>query len=339
MDCLQAQTILSEAIDGAVDSDALSEARAHCEGCPECATFIRGLDLLSRAAVPGAPPALVDSLIARGAEEAAAIREATTAAEHDASAETAPVDTPIVRFVPTKWTPRLTAFASVAAVLLVALVATGIGLGGLLGGQRAATETAGTSVQEYGTTTSAPLGATPPSADASNAAKDMLSAIAAPPYIVVEGVAYAPTGSRAVQASLLVTAPPVYTALDSGADPVSIPAFRITGENGTVVLQQSDGTYLGFTTIIRRFGGRRFVLTSGTSVTAYGAWPTLPARFVMPTDADGSPTFSFFGKDDAGVLIYVPPGGAPASGFAVAPGTDPSDPAAGNPNWTWWQPE
>ncbi len=42
MDCLQAQTILSEAIDGAVDSDALSEARAHCEGCPECATFIRG---------------------------------------------------------------------------------------------------------------------------------------------------------------------------------------------------------------------------------------------------------------------------------------------------------
>lgn len=338
MGCLEAQEVLSEAIDREVDAASLAEARAHCDGCADCAKLEHGLDLLSRAAAPAASSALVERIIALAAEEAAAIREAAASAANETPVKDAPIGTPVVQFVPPKWTPRLTAFASIAAMLLVALVATGIGLGGLLRGERAATDTASTST-EYSTSTGAPLAAPGTDAGSTDASKDLAGRIAAPSYVVLDGLVYAPTGQRAVDVSSLVTATPVVTALDTGTNPLTIPAFRVTGESRTIVLEQTPGTYLGFSTISRKFGGRRFVLTSGANIAAYGAWPLLPSRFAVPTSPDGSPTFSFFGKDDAGVLIYVPAGGAPTNGFAVAPGASPGDPAAENPNWTWWQPE
>jgi hypothetical protein len=42
--------------------------------------------------------------------------------------------------------------------------------------------------------------------------------------------------------------------------------------------------------------------------------------------------------DDAGVTVFSRIGEVPDRGFAIAPGTPSGDPAAGNPNWTWWLP-
>jgi hypothetical protein len=332
MDCLQAQQALSDAVDRAVDDSVLADARAHCADCAECASFARGLDALVRATAPNAPAALVERIVALGVEEASSIRETA----HDV-AQDARHDGRIVPFR-RAWRPRFATIASVAAVLLVALVATGIGLRGLLVGEQAPSEVARTSA-EYDNSTGAPLAAPGVDAAGSGASRDVTNPAAAPPYVVLDGLVYALTGQRTVNASSLVTETPIITALDTGADPVEIPAFRIAGESGTLVLRQESGTYLGFSTISRTFGGRRFVLTSGVRIAAYGGWPLLPLRFAVPTSPDGSPTFSFFGKDDAGVPVYVPAGGAPRNGFAVAPGTSADDPAAGNPNWTWWQPE
>jgi hypothetical protein len=42
--------------------------------------------------------------------------------------------------------------------------------------------------------------------------------------------------------------------------------------------------------------------------------------------------------DDRGREVFVPFGAYVSGGFALAPGTPADDPAAGNPNWTWWEP-
>lgn len=327
MDCLKAQDILSEAIDRTVDSASLTDARAHCAGCTDCAAFERALDLMSRAGLPIAPQPLVDRIVTLGNIEAVLLR--ATAAETG----TAPAAVPVVRLSRFRRPQRLAAFASIAAVLLVALVAIGITLGGLDRSKRALTDTAGTSWNTE------PLGAPDAATTSTEAYRDSASQSAAPPYVVLDGLVYAPVEVRTAQPSSFVTATPIVTALDTGTDPTPVPTFRIAGRNDAIVLESPPGTYLEFEAVSREFGRRRFMLTSDVDIAAYGAWPLPPRRFPVPTSSDGSPTFSFFAKDDSGVLIYVPRGGQPRNGFAVAPGTAVDDPAAGNPNWTWWQPE
>lgn len=334
MECLKAQQLLSEAIDVVTSDDVLAEARAHCAGCEECTRFVRSLERIASLPEPAAPADLVTRLVAMGAEEATALRAipAETLADDAAVGDhtTAPV-----RFLPSWWAPRLSAYAAVAAVLLVALVATGIGLGGMLSPKEATVGTAeDTRMQTDG---GAALSAAPAPDGTQEATKDVGYGAVAPPYVVIDGLVYAPTGPQTVDAATLVTATPVLTSLEASSDPISLPAYTITAAKGAAVLRLGDGTYLGFSAVTRTFGGRTFVLTSGSLLTAYGQWPMLPTRFQPPTAPDGSPTFSFFGKDDVGALIYVPTGGQPTEGFAIAPGSEPGDPAAGNPNWTWWQ--
>ena len=88
----------------------------------------------------------------------------------------------------------------------------------------------------------------------------------------------------------------------------------------------------------RVLSGKTFQLTTGTPITRFGEWPTLPSQYPQPTQPDGSPTFRQSGADATGVAAYAPPGGPPEDGFAIAPGSSPNDPAGGNPNWTWWTP-
>ncbi len=337
MDCLHAQQVLSESMDGEIAAGELAEATAHCASCQECARFARSLERMAALPTPVAPAALVERLVTLGRNEAAEIRSAAGSDAIETSIPETPVnhnDAP--RRLPSWWAPRLTAYAAAAAVLLVALVATGAGLARL---GRHEASTLSDSVQTPG----GDRGATAPSSpNASESAKDAYGQLAgtpAPPYVVIDGLVYAPTGPRTVDASSLVTATPAVTALDTGGDPVSMPAYHVGAGPGTAVLRATDGTYLGFSAVTRTFGGKALVLQSGTPVTAYGQWPTLPGRFPAPSASDGSPTFSFFGKDDLGMAIFVPPGGRPTEGFAVAPGTPSTDPAAGNPNWTWWQSE
>ncbi|TDB38901.1 MAG: zf-HC2 domain-containing protein [Actinobacteria bacterium] len=333
MECLKAQQMLSEAIDSAVPEDELAEARAHCVGCEECTRFARSLERISSLPTPVAPDALVSRLVALGAQEAAVLRTAPAGSPEDGVAPDGHAAAP-VRLMPAWWAPRLTAYAAVAAVLLVALVATGIGLGGVLSPREAVFETA---EDTRARTDGAALSAAPAPGGTQEATKALSDTLIAPPYVVIDGLVYTPTGPRTVDAATLVTATPVLTSLHAASDPITLPAYRISTSNDTAVLQLTDGTYLGFSAVTREFGGRAFVLTSGSLLTSYGQWPTLPARFQQPTAPDGSPTFSFFGKDDSGTLIYIPTGGQATDGFAVAPGSGPQDPAAGNPNWTWWQ--
>lgn len=338
MECNKAQELIALAIDGQVDPEELAAAREHCSACAECASVTRTLDRIASLEAPKAPESLVGRLLELGAAESVLYRQAA------ARAEAAEKESPALEHIgppaherPSWWAPRLTTFAAAAAVLLVALVATGISLGGLLG-KDAATETLSERTADTAAVDlAAPQGATESATGGADVTK-LYGDIAAPPYVVVDTIVYSPIGVRSVSAAALVTATPVMTALDTGADPVTLPAYTITGEAGSAVLRFSDGTYLGLSAVTRQFGGRTFKLMSGSPIAAYGQWPTLPARFQPPTEPDGSPTFSFFGKDDSGALIYVPPGVRPVDGFAVAPGSAPDDPAAGNPNWTWWEP-
>ncbi|PKQ37111.1 MAG: hypothetical protein CVT59_09335 [Actinobacteria bacterium HGW-Actinobacteria-1] len=335
MECLRAQQLLSEAIDVAISDDELAQARAHCAGCDECARFVHSLERIASLPAPTASTDLVTRLVALGTEEAAVLRAIPAESPVDDALVGEHTAAP-VRFLPSWWAPRLSAYAAVAAVLLVALVATGIGLGGVLSPKEATVGTAeDTRLQTDG---GAALSAAPTPDSTQEATKDVGYGTVAPPYVVIDGLVYTPTGPQAVDEATLVTATPVLTSLGATSEPVLLPAYRVTTANGVAVLRLGDGTYLGFSAVTRTFGGRTFVLASGSLLTAYGQWPILPARFQPPTASDGSPTFSFFGKDDIGTLMYVPAGGRPTDGFAIAPGTGPEDPAAGNPNWTWWQP-
>jgi hypothetical protein len=337
MECLKAQQLLSESIEGIADEVELEEAHAHCAGCAECAQFLRMTERLAKLPAPKASTELIDRLVCLGSKEAILLREGAASATEHVETEKAPSAEKPTRFLPNWWAPRLTAFAAVAAMLLVALVATGISLGGLLG-QQAATDTLSRDGADSETVKDSPVATAPSTAESTQGAAEF-GQVTAPPYIVIDGLVYAPTGPRTVEAASLITATPVLTSLDTGANPTTLQSYRIDNVPLVAVLQLADGTYLGFSVVTRSFGGATFVLESGSLLTAYGQWPTLPARFQIPTSPDGSPTFSFFGKDDARVLIYVPAGGQAAKGFAVAPGTAPNDPAVGNPNWTWWRPE
>ena len=104
-----------------------------------------------------------------------------------------------------------------------------------------------------------------------------------------------------------------------------------------VYVKDAEGTLFAFERATRTFSARQYAL-SGGSITAYGTWPKLPSGVETPTNPDGSPQYVEAGTDSSGVTVYRPVGGDAATGIAVAPGTAPSDPAAGNPNWTWWVP-
>jgi hypothetical protein len=86
------------------------------------------------------------------------------------------------------------------------------------------------------------------------------------------------------------------------------------------------------------FTSVRYQLAAGNAIERFGEWPQLPVRFQAPASPDGSPTFVIASGDALGVQTYTAKGVPQTQGFAVAPGTPGADPAASNPNWTWWEP-
>jgi hypothetical protein len=71
MDCLQAQAIISEAIDRSpVDAAVLEAAKEHCRACPDCAGYIRALNDVKRAPLPEPPADLADRIMAAVRAEA-----------------------------------------------------------------------------------------------------------------------------------------------------------------------------------------------------------------------------------------------------------------------------
>jgi len=128
----------------------------------------------------------------------------------------------------------------------------------------------------------------------------------------------------------------VTTSLDTGGAAIAYPVFA-DASSDTIIVDVGDDALMRFDPVVRTLRGTVYALRSG-AITAFGQWPSLPSGIPEPSSPDGSPVFIAAGTDDAGVTLYVRPGTDPADGFAVAPGTAPTDPAAGNTGWTWWEP-
>ena len=73
MECIQAQAIVSEAIDHSpVDAAVLEAVKEHCRTCPECSAYVRALNDVKRAPLPAPPADLADRIMAAARAEAAA---------------------------------------------------------------------------------------------------------------------------------------------------------------------------------------------------------------------------------------------------------------------------
>jgi hypothetical protein len=347
MECLQATEILSAAHDGElVDAALLDEARAHRDACAGCRVFERNLQRTAELAAPVAPAELVDRLVALSAEAAAGIRaaaadaaaEAAAAEEASATAGSAPEEPlqPESAGQRWRWPNRLVAYASAAAVLLVVLMTGSVVMLNSLGAQKATKDLAATTTEgALGETMAAPQDAAGAAADAAARAENQTPA---PPYVALDGRVWTLVDSASAAPSAPTTAGIVTSSLGANDAPAEHTAFWAGADDSRLYVQSAGSSYLAFKPIVRTLGLAEFQLASGGTILTFGTWPSLPADYAQPTGADGSPTFRRWGFDDRNVDVYTTPMGRAQDGFAVAPGTAADDPAAGNPNWTWWEP-
>jgi hypothetical protein len=155
-----------------------------------------------------------------------------------------------------------------------------------------------------------------------------------PVYASLGGNVYVLTETTTVDESLLVTVAPV---ADSGTGDDAVYAYDAGTGDGSIVIRDAT-SWTRYERVLRRFAGRSYQLQTRTPLKMTAQWPDLPAAYPTPSAADGSPTFRFFGHDELGVSIFVPSAGSERNGFAIAADTASDDPAAGNPQWTWWAP-
>jgi hypothetical protein len=339
MDCLRASEILSAAHDDEfVEAAELAEAHEHCASCAECRALQSVLARLDTLPAPAAPADLVERVVVMGAETAADLRDAAIAARALAdrgiplTPESAEAPGHPAHLLPGWWAPRFTAFAVAAAVIVIALGVGAAGLIGTLGANRVGSEDAMV-LESTDTPPADDSAASPPSADAYRAE-------VAPAYITFDSVVWRLHSSAAVAPSTITTAGVVTSSLEPGdvTDRSITHTAYLSNDGATLWIRADDGSYLVFSRVTRTLGLRPYALTSETILVRFGMWPGLPERFATPDSADGSPAFTYFGFDDLSRDIFIPVAGRVEDGFAVAPGTPEEDPAAGNPNWTWWEP-
>lgn len=346
MDCLRVTETLSALRDGEiVSAEEIGAAHVHCATCAGCATFAATLKRLDALPAPHAPEALVGRIIARAATEARVLRE--MAAENAAALASA---APAVGGAPVADAPRQRGVlsrlrgssyfrpASLAAAAVVVLAA-GLTAVTLMrpGAATAPDESASLTGPADGDTFGAMADSAAPEAALSAERASSDATAAAPDYVSFDGSVYILDGP-AVDASALTTVGVVATSLGEDEAPVERHAYLSAQDRDALLVKLPDGTYLRFSPVVRTHGQVRFVLQTGAAITAFGMWPTLPDGFIVPAGPDGSPSFQLFGHDDMGVAIYSLTTGRITTGFAIAPGTAPDDPAAGNPGWTWWAP-
>lgn len=355
MNCLEAEALISAAHDGETVSETeLAAARSHCEECADCTAFVAGLQWLDVMPVSPAPDGLVERVLAAVAPLQAARAEAIALeAENEEAAsvglelpvpEEEPVEEPAVRVEmpattgflsrfewfqgPTKWA-SLGAVGALAATALIAFVVVG------LGGPARTPQTASTSGASAAPEVSF-SDAGQKAAPAAPTAAPQPAPTQAPDYVLFRDYVYAPGALLADAGSATPTIGSLTTAFATGGS-VTATVYRSPLTDGSIVVQGPDGLRL-YTPVVRLMSSIRFQLTSGKPIERFGVWPVLPTRFPVPTTADGTPTFVLAGTDALGVSVYAATGRPVTEGFAVAPGTAASDPAGGNPNWTWWAP-
>lgn len=321
MDCREAGLILSAAHDGEErDTALIDEARRHCDTCSECRAFARALAALS--VVPPTPAP-------------AALAEKTLAAIAAAPPETAEDEAPegVAAWAPWLTRQRLWAWTgALAAVAVVSIMVILVGTGtfGAPGGEQSTREALNRALTSQGS----PPAAAPSAPEAGAAAP---ASAAAPNYILFSNGIYVQVGPVESTASVLSTVGSVASDLGTGGSPRSVTVLRSATATTSIVIPFPDGGLQSFALVTRTLGGKTYQLTTGIDIVRFGQWPTLPSNYPPPSSPTGAPTFAKAGTDDSGVSLYTPGGLAPTAGFAIAPGTGTGDPAAGNPNWTWWK--
>ncbi len=376
MECHDAQRIISEALDGEPVAPAtIRDAKAHCAGCRDCLGYVKALAAASRAPLPEPPADLADRVMAAIRTEAdeRAVAEAYAAAAAAVAAEKAAADggtvaatgetadggagAPVARSerepvdVKALWA-RLThpenrrtvaIWAGAAAMLLVFVGVVAVaGVNSILGGGTTATSSskAGDVAAESSAGRESAAELAPPAQDsATTSSTDMGAAgtAAAPSasYIVAGGSVYRLLGPSTYARSNLTTGGTTTSSLGS-QDPPKALTYYVAPEKNKVVLDDGTGALLVFELITRDFAGRQFALRSG-DITSFRQWPTMPPPMQAPASPDGSPQFQPAGTS-LGVKAYVQAGTTADAGIAIPPNTPATDPAGGNPNWTWWTP-
>jgi hypothetical protein len=344
MDCLEAQAILSAAHDGEpVAAGDLDSAKEHCEDCDDCATFAAGLRYLDVMPAPTAPPAVVDAtlsaVVAAAAERAETERLAALRLEAEAQETEVlpaePATEPAAESAASQRFPWLTepmkwgGLGAIAATVLIAIVLMTTSLGSNSGSRTASTRQVATTVVTAGGSVS--------SATTSTATTTNQSPATAPDYVSYGGLVYSPGALLADSDTATPAIGTVSTAFASTNAAEKVTVYTSPLADGSIVVVETDG-YRLYSPVVRLLASKRYQLAAGNALERFGVWPTLPARFTAPTSSDGSPTFTAAGTDALGVNIYTVIGQPVTSGFAVAPVTSTSDPAGGNPNWTWWEP-
>ncbi len=350
MDCLQAQAIISEALDRSpVDTDVLEAAKAHCRECADCGRFVRALAVVHRAPAPEPPADLADRVMSALVIDVARKRAEALNAPEQARDENAPLpaDAPLnvealrMRMRDPRARRQLVIWASAAAVVFVAagmFAVTGVRQilvpsiseqGGLTyGGQDAATTEQ--------RATDDPFAGSPPVAESAPGAGAESTAIVsvAPDYVVLNGYVYRNSGpSAGIDPAALETLGTVSSALATGKAPTSRTALGNRSDLSRIHVEADESdTYLTFDRVTRSYEGGAYSLRS-KDIAAFGEWPTLPSEIAAPLREDGSPTFTPLTDS-----VYRLATGGPEQGIAIPPNSPSSDPAAGNPNWTWWAP-
>jgi hypothetical protein len=319
MDHVEVQQLLSQAHDGEeVDTRALTEARAHAESCAECTAFVRGMEAIAAVPAPTAPDGLATRVVDHvGTEAASAAAEAAAPPREERRS----------------WLrPAIVIGVSFAALAVVGVVSIAVLTGQDENGEDAV------DTDTLATAPDAGARAAEESVEG-EAAADETEAVAGD-WVSFEGFVYEVAGTQSVDSSDVETVGVLATAMDSERDPPTEYTVHAPIEQdvrGLYLSTETSGTYYRLDPVGRFYEGETYHLETGTPLDRFGEWPTLPDRFAPPAAADGAPTFAEWG-DSGGVTVYVAVGRDPDYGIAVAPGSSPTDPARGNPDWSWWDP-
>ena len=316
MDCPDAQMTMSAEFDGeTVPQETRDEAAAHCESCSECAEFRGALETLAAMPTPAPPADLVDRVLAAVAEARAADAQAT----HEAAAV-------VAVSIPSKPAPLRNTWlwvGSAAALVAAALIVFAVVR--LAGVPSAANEARSDVLTTSG-------------AAAPSVASPSPVATTAPPYVTFNDFVYVVGDTISVSTSQLTTAGTVVSSMGTVDSPATLQTFRLVGQPRVLVVLNADGSYVRCTAVVRNFQGTTYQLVAGTTIQSFGTWPVLPPTVSQPVSADGSPALTSAGTDDLGVPVFRLLGSSAQQGIAVGPGTPAGDPAASNPDWTWWLP-
>lgn len=350
MDCRRAQDALASLRDGCEADAETSAAFEHAVSCPECASFSSALGALAAIPPPTAPRDLADRI----SHAVSVAAEADLVDENAASALAAALTPPPGPSAPVlktditgesiltaqvsglpPWLTRTRLWATTGAITLAAA---GIVVAVIVSGQTADQTELSVIAQEG---LRAGIGAADQSGAPAVAAPGVVAPVTpakTPDYVAYKTFAYAAGAAVDVVPSQATTVATIQTALRGGTVR-TVSVLQAPGSVRDIILALPDGGYQTFTVVTRSLGNRTFQLHSGPVLDRFGTWPTLPQGYTQPPDADGSPYYRAAGTDSLGVPVYVRIGQTPDLGFGIAPGTPATDPAAGNPNWTWWSPD